>query len=94
MAISFASRVRAPEDVMVSELDGEAVLLKLKSESYFGLDETGTRMWQLLLSSDSVQSAYDQLLLEFDVEPDSLRVHMTELLDTLAQQGLIEIAEE
>jgi len=77
---------------MVSELDGEAVLLKLKSESYFGLDETGTRMWQLLLSSDSVQSAYDRLLLEFDVEPDSLRVHLTDLLDTLAQQGLIEIA--
>ena len=92
MAIPFASRVRAPEDVMVSELDGEAVLLKLKSESYFGLDETGTRMWQLLLSSDSVQSAYDRLLLEFDVEPDSLRVHLTDLLDTLAQQGLIEIA--
>ena len=92
MAIPFASRVRAPEAVMVSELDGEAVLLKLKSESYFGLDETGTRMWQLLLSSDSVQSAYDRLLLEFDVEPDSLRVHLTDLLDTLAQQGLIEIA--
>jgi hypothetical protein len=91
VSISFASRIRAPEDVLASELDGEAVLLKLQSESYFGLDEIGTRMWQLLLSSDSVQAAYDALLTEFDVEPDVLRVSMTELLDNLLQQGLIEI---
>lgn len=75
----------------MSELDGEAVLLKLQSESYFGLDEIGTRMWQLLLSSDSVQLAYDALLSEFEVAPEVLRVTLTELLDNLLQQGLLEI---
>lgn len=90
--ISFDFVVRVPEDVLVSELDGESVLLKLKSESYFGLDDTGTRLWELLVSSGTVQGAYDAALSEFDVDPDHLRADMSELLDNLIQRGLIEIA--
>ena len=92
MAISFESRVRIPQDVLVSQLDGESVLLKLQSECYFGLDEIGTRIWDLLLSSDSIQSAYEAILAEYDVDPDQFRADLTELLDSLVQQGLIEIA--
>ena len=69
MSISFDSKVRIPDDVLVSQLDGESVLLKLKSECYFGLDEIGTRIWDLLLSSDSIQHAYETVLSEFDVDP-------------------------
>ena len=59
MSISFDSKVRVPEDVLVSELDGESVLLNLKSECYFGLDEVGTRLWELLISSESIRGAYE-----------------------------------
>jgi hypothetical protein len=92
MSISFDSPVRIPADVLVSEIDGESVLLKLTSECYFGLDEMGTRIWQLLKSSDSIQSAYATLLSEYDVEPETLRLDLTELLDNLVQQGLVEVA--
>jgi hypothetical protein len=91
MAISFESRVRIPQDVLVSQLDGESVLLKLQSECYFGLDEIGTRIWDLLLSSDSIQSAYEAILAEYDVDPAQFRADLTELLDSLVQQGLIEV---
>ena len=92
MSISFESRVRIPQDVLVSELDGESVLLKLKSECYFGLDAIGTRIWELLIASDSIQGAYDTVLSEFAVDPDQLKADLTELLDSLVQQGLIELA--
>ncbi len=92
MSIPFTVRVRVPDDVLVSELDGESVLLKLKSESYFGLDEIGTRIWTLLLESDSVQAAYDAVLSEFDVDADELRDNLTEFVDRLIQQGLLEVA--
>ena len=88
----FSSTIRIPDDVLVSELDGESVLLKLKSECYFGLDETGTRLWKLLVTSGSIEEAYETALAEFDVEPDRLRTDIVELLDRLLEQGLIEIA--
>jgi hypothetical protein len=70
MSISFDSKVHIPDDVLVSELDGESVLLKLKSECYFGLDEIGTRFWERLLSTHSIGGSYQAVLPEIDVEPD------------------------
>lgn len=57
----FETRVSVPEAVLVRELDGESILLNLKTESYFGLDRTGTRMWSLLTAGGSIQGAYETL---------------------------------
>jgi hypothetical protein len=91
MPIPFTSRVSVPPDVLISNLDGESVLLNLKTEIYFGLDEVGTRMWDVLTGADSIQAAFDVLAGEYDVEPDSLRSDLEELLEKLTGQGLLEV---
>lgn len=70
-------------------LDKESVLLNLETERYFGLDETGTRMWQVVTASPSIDAAYQQLLEEFDVDAQLLRVNLSDLLDRLAENGLL-----
>ena len=92
MAISFADRVGISPDVMVRAVGEEAVLLNLKTELYLGLDPVGTRMWNALTESDSIQSAYDALLSEYEVQPDQLRTDVEELIEKLIEQGLIEVA--
>ena len=87
-------RLAAPEHVMFRELDGEAVLLNLQNEMYYGLDETGTRMWQLLTTSDSVQAAMDQLLEEFDVSAETLEQDLAEMITELKSHGLLETADK
>ena len=91
MAISFENRARIPEDVLLSELDGESVLLNLKTETYFGLDEVGTRMWAAVTSAESIQAAYDTLTEEYDVEPERLREDLSAILDKLVEHGLLEL---
>jgi hypothetical protein len=87
----FFQRVRIADDVLLRELDGESVLLDLNSERYYGLDEVGTRMWQLLAGSSSVEDAYQSLLKEYDVEPERLRQDMRDLLSELVDNGLIKL---
>ena len=89
--LSFADRVAAPAHVLVRLLDRESVLLNLETERYFGLDETGTRMWQLVTDASSLDAAYEQLLAEFDVEPELLRSNLLELLDRLVDNGLLQV---
>jgi hypothetical protein len=76
---------------LVQELEGESVLLNLKSERYFGLDEVGTRMWALLSQSGSIHQAYDALRAEYDVEPEVLHRDLLQLIDKLIEHGLVEI---
>ncbi|MCB9103885.1 MAG: PqqD family protein [Anaerolineales bacterium] len=92
--LTVDTRVVAPPDVLIRELDGEAVLLNLASESYFGLDEVGARMWQVLTTSESIEAAYDQLLAEYDVEPERLRQDVLDLVDQLAAHGLVDLSHD
>jgi hypothetical protein len=92
MKLLYTARVSAAAGVMVRELEGESVLLNLNSESYFGLDEIGTRMWTLLTNSNSIQSAYENLLTEYEVEPEKLSRDLDDLIEKLVAHGLAEVA--
>ena len=48
-------------EVLSQEVSGETVLLDMQSESYFGLDEVGTRIWQLLQEKDDLQAVFDAM---------------------------------
>jgi hypothetical protein len=89
--VSFADRAKVPAHVLVRFLEGESVLLNLETERYFGLDGTGTRMWQAVTAAPSIDGAYHELLDEFDVAPELLKSNLTELLGRLLDNGLLEV---
>ncbi|MFN3552105.1 MAG: PqqD family protein [Novosphingobium meiothermophilum] len=77
------------EDVVAREVGEETMLLDLASGTYFGLNPVGGRFWQLLEEGRSAAEARDCLLEEFDVDPTTLDADLGDLLDQLAQRGLI-----
>ena len=92
MMIAFSSKLSVSEEVMIRQVGDESVLLDLKSTKYLGLDDVSTRIWQLLTDSSSIQSAYDALLGEFDVEPDRLRADLEEFVQELLNLGLVRLS--
>lgn len=84
-------RIEIPEGVLVRELQGEAVLLNLDSECYFGLDEVGTRMWNALVASATTAGACEALLAEYDVEPGRLAADLEEFVVRLGEAGLLRV---
>jgi hypothetical protein len=75
--------------VISQEVSGETVLLDLDSENYFGLDEVGTRIWQLIKETNELQSIFDTLLDEYDVSEERLQLDMTTLLTEIEALGLV-----
>jgi len=93
MSFSFNQRVKLSEDVLISDLQGESVILNVNSQRYYGLDKVGTRFLTLLSNSETVQQAFETLLAEYEVEADQLRVDLTELLAELSEHGLVQICD-
>lgn len=89
--IADSSIIRIPDDVVFQVLDGEAVLLNMKTEIYFGLDETGTRIWQLVGRERSFGQLARALLEEYDVDEAKLKKHLGEFIQKLASRGLVEV---
>ena len=92
MQISFSDRVRVPDDVLISRLQEESVILNLDSERYFGLDDVGTRFLSVLTTSDSIDEAYQSLVDEYDVDREMLRQDLEALIQNLLQKGIIEVS--
>ena len=90
--ISLQQKVTISSEVLSQEVDGETVLLDLQSESYFGLDEVGTRIWQLLNDGSNLQAVFDTLLGEYDVKEQQLGKDLQDHIAQLVNAGLISLA--
>lgn len=73
----------------MQELEGEAVLLDLDSERYFGLDDVGTRIWQHLTTDGRLERVCEAMLEEFDVDAETLRADVLRLVGELASAGIV-----
>ena len=94
MSISFSDRVNIPDDVLISNLQEESVILNLDSERYFGLDAVGTRILSVLTTSDSIEDAYNMLVQEYDVDGQVLRQDLLALVEDLVDKGLVQVSRE
>lgn len=91
MEIQEEQKVTISPEVLFQEVSGEMVLLDLASESYFGLDAVGARIWGLLESGATVGETLDTLMQEYEVERETLEADVGELLDRLLEAGLIRV---
>lgn len=90
---SLDSKILAAKNVLMQDLSGESVLLNLQTEQYFGLDDVGTRMWQVLTEQSSIQAAIEVLLDDYDVESNQLEQDVKQLIGKLFEENLIEVAD-
>ncbi len=74
-----------------ADLAGEAVILDPDSGMYYGLNEVGARVWDLIQEPRMVSEIRDTLLAEYDVEPDRCKQDLFALLKDLANKGLVKI---
>ena len=78
-----------PEHVLARKLDDEMVLLNLDSGEYFGLNDSGTRVWELLADGCCRAEVVDTLTREFEVAPEVAASHVATLCDELLRAGLL-----
>lgn len=90
--IMLSHRLLRSEEVLFQNLGGEAVLLDLSSETYFGLNEVGTRVWDLLESTSLLSDVCTRLQAEYDVERDRAEADLLELASRLIEAGLARAA--
>lgn len=88
-----ARKVTVPDGVLLREIEGESVLVNLDRGRYYGLDDVGTRLYQLLTGSPDVGAAFEAALAEFDVDSATLEQDMADLIGELAAEGLVEVSD-
>ncbi|MEM7064667.1 MAG: PqqD family peptide modification chaperone [Cyanobacteria bacterium P01_B01_bin.77] len=94
LEISPKAIISPMPDQISSELNGEVVILNLSSGVYYGLNDVGTRIWELIQHPCRFEQLHDVLQEEYDVPPDTCRQELLKLLLELKNACLIEVKNE
>ena len=86
---SLPARVSIPSEVLFQTLHQECVLLNMANETYYGLDDVGAHMWQLLAEHGETATALAGLRAHYDVDEETLRRDLAALVEKLHAEGLI-----
>jgi hypothetical protein len=74
---------------------GEIILVPIRKnvgefESIYTLNETAGRVWELIDGRRSVAAVLEQMLAEFEIDPDQAEDDLTELLQNLWELGALQ----
>ncbi len=90
-SLTLSSKVYPHERTMVRKLEGESVLLQLGTNAYHGLDDVGTRFWELLLEHAELSRVVDAVVAEFDVAREVAEVDLLRLVSELSARSLVTV---
>lgn len=83
-------RLRRSPDVVQCELEEGGVLLDLRTGAYFGVNETGAVVWDLLAGATSVDDIVAGLARRVDDDvPPAAGEAVRSFVDALADRGLV-----
>jgi hypothetical protein len=82
-------RYRVIAEALVATLSDGAVLLNLQTKRYFSLNETGTRIWEMVQQTADEEVIVATMLDEFDVDEPMARSEVRRILDELIDAQLI-----
>ena len=76
---------------IVSNMDGEKVMMSIKNGKYYNLGEIGGRIWDLIEEQVSVNNLIVNLLSEYTIEQLECEEQVVSFLELLNKEGLIYI---
>ena len=92
--VSKNSTVVAAKNQVSSDLGGEVAILDMNRGVYYGLDEVGARIWELIQRPTAVGEIHTTIIEEYDVESARAEQDVLALLQQLADEGLVEVTDE
>jgi hypothetical protein len=93
-SITARSIVAAVRGQLSCVLTGGIVILNLESGVYYGLQEVGVRIWELLKEPAAVRDIEAALQSEYEVESERCQRDVRALLQDLVEEKLVEIRGE
>ncbi|PLX01295.1 MAG: PqqD family protein [Marinilabiliales bacterium] len=89
--ITADTKIQRKQDIVFNRMDNEVVMLNLEKGEYYGLDEIGSRIWDIIEDEISFQNLIQKLMEEFEVEESMCAADTKDFLMDLHEKKLLVI---
>src|SRR5215218_2527850 len=83
------TRYVASRDVEYGGLDGDSILLNMRTNRIYRLNRTATHLWELIQEGRTRNEIEHALLGRFEVDPEQLRTEMDVIIADLQRERLL-----
>lgn len=90
--ISLNQFITQVQGNIVSDMNGEKVMLSIQNGKYYNFGELGGVIWGLIEKPISVTQLVKELTLEYEVEQAKCEKEVVSYLEILLEEGLIEVS--
>ncbi|MES5956135.1 lasso peptide biosynthesis PqqD family chaperone [Bacillus fungorum] len=90
--ISLNQFITQVQGNIVSDMNGEKVMLSIQNGKYYNLGELGGVIWGLIEKPLSVTQLVKELTLAYEVEQSKCEKEVVSYLEILLEEGLIEVS--
>ena len=86
-----SSVIVAVDHATSAQVEGESVILDMEEGVYYGLNPTGSRIWEAIQEGRRVEEVVSVILEQYDVEPEKCRKDVVSLIKRLEKNDLVKI---
>jgi hypothetical protein len=91
MAVNPNSMVLRSDNLLAQSVDEDIVILDTEKGVYYGIENIGSRIWQLIVTPISARQICQMLIEDFAVDRETCEHDVLAFLEMLLHRGLIEI---
>jgi len=89
--LSINDKVSQVPGHIVSDMDGEKVMLSVKNGKYYNLGEVGGAIWESIRETSSVQQVIQSMIIQYDVDHEDCRHQVIDFIGNLLEEGLVNV---
>ena len=89
--MNLSSRIVQVEGNIVSDMDGEKVMLSIKNGKYYNLGEVGGFIWESIKQPTTIGNVIETIQAEYDATLEQCEADIIPFLEMLRKENLIEV---
>lgn len=89
MSVSLDDVILRNDHVLSTDLEGEVVLMHIKSGNYYAFNATASRIWQIIGVATGVADLRDQLTAEYGEPVERIESDLLHILNRFEDAGFI-----
>jgi hypothetical protein len=87
--LTLNSIIKRNPEIITSNIDGEIVMMSTEMGEYYGLDEIGSRIWDLIENPLPVSELVSKLLDEFNTDKETCTSDTLDFLNELVVKKIV-----
>ena len=91
MKLEIDSIIARNESIFAGEIDDELVMVSIDSGTYFVLNLTARRIWEILEAPMSINDVCDKLIDEYEIDPQTCKAEVLQFVEKLQEKQVITI---